>query len=289
LEAAAPPDRPAGGLPQPSPGASVPSRGAAPDELRRAREAAGLSLEEIARRTKINRRMLQAIETMNLEHLPVVTYTRGFVMAYAREVGLDADAIASAYLEEVAARAAVDGPAEAPRPESRPEPILQRDARTGLVGWAFIAACAIGLVVYSWSPATREPAAEPAAPMTEPFATPEASPDVVADRAAAHADAVPASPEVLAAPPETFAIELQTTGVCWVSATVDGELVLSRLLPAGTRQTLDVHDSVTLRVGEPGALRYTIGGREGRPLGRPGQPITVRITRATVSEFLFEG
>lgn len=64
------------------------------ERLRDAREGQGLSLAEIASRTRIPIRQLEAIETSNFSALPSVTYSVGFAKAYARAVGLDEVAIA---------------------------------------------------------------------------------------------------------------------------------------------------------------------------------------------------
>lgn len=58
------------------------------DRLRLAREAAGLSLADIATRTRITQRHLQAIEKSEFSELPGRTYVTGFARAYARAVEL---------------------------------------------------------------------------------------------------------------------------------------------------------------------------------------------------------
>ncbi len=63
-------------------------------DLRHARERLGLSLRDIAERTKIRTSILGAIENNEVDHLPPPIFTRGFVKAYAREVGLDPQAFA---------------------------------------------------------------------------------------------------------------------------------------------------------------------------------------------------
>src|SRR5437763_15005174 len=54
------------------------------DELRRAREARGRALDDIASQTKINRRHLEAIEAGDLARLPQGPYVKAFVREYAR-------------------------------------------------------------------------------------------------------------------------------------------------------------------------------------------------------------
>ncbi len=57
--------------------------------LRRGREARGLSIAEVSRATKIKEQALELIEQAKLDALPAPVFVRGFVSAYAREVGLD--------------------------------------------------------------------------------------------------------------------------------------------------------------------------------------------------------
>jgi transcriptional regulator with XRE-family HTH domain len=69
-------------------------------ELRAARARAGLSLDAVAERTKVRPGVLRLIEDDAHDRLPALTYTLGFVKAYARTVGLDAAAAAERYRRE---------------------------------------------------------------------------------------------------------------------------------------------------------------------------------------------
>jgi hypothetical protein len=57
--------------------------------LSEVREAWGLTVEAAAKRTRIMTSHLCAIEAEQFAVLPARVFTRGFVMAYARELGLD--------------------------------------------------------------------------------------------------------------------------------------------------------------------------------------------------------
>ena len=72
--------------------------------LRRARLLRGLEIEQIAAVTKINPAYLHSIEDERFESLPAPVYVRGFVTAYARCLGLEADAVALSYMERVQGR-----------------------------------------------------------------------------------------------------------------------------------------------------------------------------------------
>ncbi len=70
--------------------------------LRRAREARGLSLAQVAALTRIPERHLSAIEQGTFSALPARTYAVGFSRSYAKAVGLDDRVIADAVRGELA-------------------------------------------------------------------------------------------------------------------------------------------------------------------------------------------
>ena len=57
--------------------------------LRRERELRHISLDDVAERTKISRRYLEAIEEERYDRLPGETFVRGFIRSYAQSIGLD--------------------------------------------------------------------------------------------------------------------------------------------------------------------------------------------------------
>jgi transcriptional regulator with XRE-family HTH domain len=57
--------------------------------LRRERELRMISLDDVAERTKISRRYLEAIEEGQYDRLPGEPFIRGFIRSYAQSVGLD--------------------------------------------------------------------------------------------------------------------------------------------------------------------------------------------------------
>lgn len=81
--------------------------------LRRAREALGLGLAQVAAKTRIPERHLAAIEQGNFAALPARTYAVGFSRSYAKAVGLDDLAIAEAVRDELSEQY-VEPPRRAP-------------------------------------------------------------------------------------------------------------------------------------------------------------------------------
>lgn len=69
------------------------------NRLREAREARALTLSDIASSTKIPERSVTFLEAGAFESLPADVFVRGFVRAYCRTVGLDAEDMIQSYAE----------------------------------------------------------------------------------------------------------------------------------------------------------------------------------------------
>ena len=65
--------------------------------LRLERELLGMSIEEIARATRIPVTSLERVENDRFDDLPGEVFVRGFLRSYAKTVGLDADEVLAQY------------------------------------------------------------------------------------------------------------------------------------------------------------------------------------------------
>src|SRR3954454_9004159 len=82
------------------------------ERLRAAREEKGLSLDDIARQTRIPIRHLEHIERSEWDAMPAVTYSVGFARSYANAVALDGAAVGAEIRQELGlSRGAPAGPA----------------------------------------------------------------------------------------------------------------------------------------------------------------------------------
>lgn len=93
------------------------------EQLRKAREAKGLSISDIEKATKIQSRYLEAIENNDFDKLPGDFYVRAFIRQYAQIVGLDGKELLSQYQGEVANEVTSDvsQPEESPAQEVHEE------------------------------------------------------------------------------------------------------------------------------------------------------------------------
>ena len=93
------------------------------EQLRKAREAKGLSISDIEKATKIQSRYLEAIENNDFDKLPGDFYVRAFIRQYAQIVGLNGKELLSQYQGEVAneVTSEVSQPEESPAQEVHEE------------------------------------------------------------------------------------------------------------------------------------------------------------------------
>lgn len=244
--------------------------------LRQAREKRGLTLRDIATTTKISMTALAAIEHNDFARLPAGVFRRAYVRAFAAEVGLNADELAREYR----ARFETEPPAlPFHRHEADWKNRLGLRQRLPAVLVAIIGVLICGSLVLERSPAPYQAAEGPeildavGQPPPDSTATDDSNETTQVAFAAAAGAGLPAP---------SLRLEIRTKGPCWVTAVADGERVIYRLMQPGERALVDARTAITLRVGDAGAVAYSINGAPGPPLGRTGEAVTVRITNDNV-------
>lgn len=83
--------------------------------LRQIREARGIELREIAERSKVGMAYLQALEAEAFAKLPAAVYVRGFLVEYAKVLGLDVERVKDTYLLRLRNTSVVPDDDDAPR------------------------------------------------------------------------------------------------------------------------------------------------------------------------------
>lgn len=241
--------------------------------LRTARELRGIPLSRMAATTKIPVTVLRALEANDFDRVPAGIFVRGYIRAYAREVGLEPEAAVAQFLAETGHAPPTFGMPEEPPVDDSLEPLdtdpdLDEPSRASWGYVLIVAALLIGFISVNRS---GEPEAPEAAVDRAPVAEPAPAGGVQPVLATVEERAVPTTGSRLR-------IELQAQGLCWVRAVADGTTIVERLLQPGDREVFEADRDVVLRVGDPGALLHSVNGTPGDPLGRPGMPVTVRFT-----------
>ena len=133
------------------------------NELRDARERLGLSREHISTATKIHVCKVAALEDDAFDSLPSGIYLDGFVAAYAREVGLDGEALVKRFRSQFAPPPPenLEQIATARQFSRAPALELQFSLAHGMVAFAGVAVllALLGIAVHLFP---RQPASEPA-------------------------------------------------------------------------------------------------------------------------------
>ena len=114
--------------------------------LRHERELRELSIDEVSKKTRIPRAMLENLEDDRFEQLPPDVFIRGFLRAYALAVGLDADAVVAHYSS---VRPATGHPSL---------PIKPRASRPPYLPFALAAAMVFAFILLVFSVLRRPPA-----------------------------------------------------------------------------------------------------------------------------------
>ena len=239
--------------------------------LRTARERRALLLNDLTVTTKIPVRLLLALEDNDFHKVPSGIFTRGYLRAYAREVGLDPDDVVAQYREQCGepAPAAVTTP-ELRRVDEEEIEDLRADPNLSASGpgWGY------GLIVAALLVAVISVNRSGSNEVTEvALAQPEPAPVTAELGVEPSGDA-----RAVGTAGQGLRFEFETQGPCWVEAIVDGRQVVYRLMQPGERQTFTPHRDLVLRIGDPAAFAYSVNGKPGEPLGKPGVPATVRFT-----------
>lgn len=249
--------------------------------LKQARERRGISLRQIASSTKISTVALEALERGDFSKLPGGIFSRAFVRAYAVEVGLEPDQTLAEFdkaLGTFVDQRDEDADRQEVTADDRQFLEQQRKAaialRVVLVVLAVLIIAAIVWWRFVWS--VRSTALVVPTPQ-EIVATPEPVPT----QTTAAGDSAPSEPL-----PPALVVEIETTGACWVQVVADGVSVVSREMNVGAREVVQANRELTLQFGSAGMVRWTINGKPGRPLGRPGDVRAVLLTPSNVADFL---
>jgi cytoskeleton protein RodZ len=222
------------------------------ERLREAREAAGMTLEEIATTTRIPTRHLESLEAGDFARLPAPTYTIGFAKNFAAAVGLDRAEIGDQLRTEMGGSRPVMTTPEVFEPAD-PARAMPRGLIIGAVAAILLAA-----LLFNWlsNRALDAPEEEAAVNIAEPAAQPPAA-----------AVAQGAGPVVITAS-DTAWIEVKDGTVILKQ----GELAIGQSFQVPANAV-----APTLTTAKPEALRISVGTADAPAIGEAGKKVTVSL------------
>lgn len=274
--------------------------------LRREREMRGVPLEEISEATKISVRCLQALEAEQFSKLPGGIFTRSFIRAYAKYLGLDEEKVMAEFqvlaprIEEADLSRLAPAKTKEPRPKSR-APLVGLLVGVALLAGGYtlynsylrraagLPAKGTGPVSSAPSQVSPPPQSTPAAGTTaEGKATPSGGTDSGTAVAASNpgdlsksASATSTSAKGANGSPADSGLTLQVaaTEQTWVAVDADGKTALQGILKPNEIQTFKAKDFFDLRTGNAQGIILTLNGETLKPLGRHGEFKKVHLTQ----------
>ena len=253
--------------------------GSAPDgkeavgaELARAREAAGLSLEEAARQLRFAPRQLEALERGALDRLPGGAAVRGMVRSYARLLRIDPEPLVA----QLAAGALAQDAERLAQRFRQPVPFSDGNRRSNLTYIALSLAllAVVAAVAFEWRQERGtarlgfvSPAQQPAEPVRVASTAPAPAPAAAPASAAASATARAAAPAAVSAPvpaPEAPRPARAQPVAAAAADSGDGEAGRGRLVLRFERESwVEIHSGsgklLVSQLHAPGAERVVSG------------------------------
>lgn len=223
-------------------------------KLRAGREAQGLSIQEVATRTRIAQRQLEAIERDDYAALPGIPYAVGFARAYARAVDMDEVEVAADVRRAVHASDLGSNRYEAF------EPVDPARVPPRRLAWAVAIIVVLLIGGYTlWRTQVLTP------PMGEQLAQSQAPAPAAARPAGARAPVAPAQQPVVFTAIDDVWLRIYDEA---------GERLKDGLMKKGESFTLPAAaKGPMILTGRPQALSVTVGGKPVAPLGAADRTI----------------
>jgi cytoskeletal protein RodZ len=240
-------------------------------KLAHAREQREFTLEELAVKTHIPARLLQAIEQGELNRLPEPVYIQSFIRQYANVLALNGVQLASEFPVEPVVRS--------PRKSWLQRPKLQLTPLHLYSGYALLILAAVqGLSVVLNQSAARQFPSLPNAPQTQPQSLPATNAPVAFGphpRSGGVATTATTDLTAMDKSAKPVRVDLTMTDASWVKFVVDGKEAYEGTMAAGEKRILTANQQVTVMAGNAGGVLATFNGGEAKPLGELGSVQTV--------------
>ena len=239
-------------------------------KLSRIRSAKGISLNTVADNTHIAKRLLEAIESGEVEELPEPIYIKALVTKFARELGVRR----IQFDLEVQANANESDPSDHRRRQYWLNFQL-RSLHLYLIYILLVLSSVKGITTLVERPVvinqvtdknsetTTAQQSETVVPVQNiPSETSGATPQFVSQ--ATNSQAV------------SVGINLQER--CWLKVMVDGKVAFEGVLPEGTQRQWTGKKEVTIRAGNAGGVVISFNNQQQQILGAPGQVEEITYT-----------
>lgn len=245
-------------------------------QLAAARTRVGLSVDELADRTRIRPHVIEAIEVDDFAPSGGDFYARGHLRTLARVLGQDPQPLLSTFDHRYAS--APISPRRVFEAELATGRLRARHGTAGSPRWGLMVGMVLALVM-AWG-LVRLFEADPEQLVPAPVlnGSPGLAGAAGADQPAARDGDASARP---VPPPMSVVLVAGVTATDVVVRDGDGTVVHAGELVLGERKRLRVTPPMTVQAGDAGAVTVRIGGRDRGPVGELGEPGRRTFTRTT--------
>jgi cytoskeletal protein RodZ len=247
------------------------------------RRRQGMSLGEIAARTRIREKLLHALEVGEYAQLPSTAYVKGYIQSYATALGIEPAPILEAYQDERRLRESSE-PAEMPPGYGRyrDDIVPSREQAHAIPRGVWLVVVALfalgGLVWVVAALIGSEPETTPLPPEVEDTGGPAdegtATPGFTEEELSGAATVTPPASSA-EAEPYTVGVVVEG-GESWLRVTLGGDVVLEGILEAGSEREWEATGTASVRVGKPSNVTVTKDG-EPAPFLPGGEVPTVEF------------
>lgn len=234
----------------------TPFPGSVGEQLAAERARQQLDLSDVAARTRIPLRHLDAIESGRHEGLPALPYSAGFVKSYANMLGLDGQALSRSFRDQIGGEQRSHFEPEAYEPVD-PSRVPSRLLAMIALGVALLLGMGYLLLRFEGDNSDLAKLAADTVQDLRPLPRPAPA-------------SVPASPPEPAVPTGPISVAAQEDAWIKISEREGGKTYFMDVLTAG--QSFSVPDDAVdpiLRTGRPQSLKVLIGTTELPPVGEP--------------------
>ncbi len=227
------------------------------EQLRKAREKRGLTLEEVHEKTKIHVDVLKKIEQDQIQQLPSIIYAKSFIKEYTQFLGLDTESILKAFFEsetgELRQELIID--------EKRLPPFKPARIRSLIIGVS-LAVAFLGIVLAVSLKSNKQA-------QSVGKNTPLAKKVAVVKRKVSASNKKPTVAK------SGLNLTIEAKKDCFLRLEVDGKLLFSDILTAGSAEEWRAKEEFNLQISEGKSIELNLNGRQ---LGSPGAGFIKRLT-----------
>jgi len=228
--------------------------------LRQFRLEQSITLEEVAAQTRIQARLLRAIEDGKIDQLPEPVYIRGFIRRFAEALGLNGAELADSF--------PVGASLQLIRPRWRHLPAAQLRPLHLYLLYILLVIGSVSGLSHILSRSAVQVIEVDNTPSAQQFPTPKKT----EPRPPKQSLDINQSAEISHASQDGKPVQVGVTlkAQSWIRVVVDGKTEFEGVLPEGTQRTWVADQQLIVRAGNAGGVLVEFNDQSAKQMGAPG-------------------